>query len=148
MTHPIRTCLTIWAVFAAVPAMADNLGHYYMSVHEQDLHNSQGTRLASMGAILQQDRANYHRFGRPGPSDEADGFFSDARLRAQIPALFAANPGNDGFANAHTYGAGRENYADFIVFICGSGGRITHLQLADADGDGYTDCEGTHTAGQ
>ena len=135
-----RIAMIAAASLLSAPANADILGSYYMSVHQQDVFNSSGARLTDLGAILQQDRANFHRFGRPGPSDESDRFFGDANLRAQIPALFAANPQNRTMFNQYTHQPGRENFADYIVFICGSGGRITSIALDYADGDGHIGC--------
>lgn len=126
------------SVFADA-AQAQTLGAYYMSVHPQDLVNAQGQRLGSMGAVLQQDRANYHQSGNFGPSDSGDLFFDNAQLRAQIPALFAAHPRNIYF-NRYV-GVGNAENVVFIVLICGSGGRIEYILMDYAEGDGATACE-------
>jgi len=127
------------ALCLAAPAAAEQLGSYFMSIHPQDMTNSRGQRLSGMGAVLQQDRANFHRFGRPGPSDEYDRFFGDAGARAQIPALYAAGPGNRHF-DARPPSPGRANFADYLISVCGSGGRITHIIVDYADGDGHRGC--------
>ncbi|MBF9034960.1 hypothetical protein HKCCE2091_11980 [Rhodobacterales bacterium HKCCE2091] len=130
------------AVALLIPAIAsaDVLGRYFMSIHPQDMVNSRGVALSDMGQVLQQDRANYHRFGRRGPSDEGDPFFGNADLRAQIPALYAANPANRDLWGGRPPQVGRADFADILVFVCGSGGRITSIALDYADGDGYRGC--------
>ena len=48
----------------------------------RDLVASDGLRLSGVGAILQQDRANYHRFNRRDRGDGYDQMFLSAKSRA------------------------------------------------------------------
>lgn len=55
---------------------------YAAYISAQDLRASDGYPLTEIRQILRQDRANLHRFGRPDPYDEWDGFFGSADNRA------------------------------------------------------------------
>ncbi len=61
------------------------LGSYYAMIGSQDLVSSAGARLRTVAAILQQDRANMHRFRRFDPQDDSDQLFQSAASRALIP---------------------------------------------------------------
>jgi hypothetical protein len=51
----------------------------------EDHHNSAGKKLTSVAAIIQQDRANYHKFNKRDPEDESDGgMFLSAKARAKL----------------------------------------------------------------
>jgi hypothetical protein len=69
------------------------IGSYYALLGPQDHFNSSGARLTDFGAILQQDRANYHRFSRPEEFDDFDPIFGDAAQRARIPSIWTLAPG-------------------------------------------------------
>lgn len=78
----------IAAIAAPAQAIACNGGlitQYNAEISRQDIRNSSGTRLTSLGTILQQDRANVHRFGRADNGDGHDDFFGSAENRALIP---------------------------------------------------------------
>lgn len=52
---------------------------------EKDHFNSSGQRLTSVAAIIQQDRANYHKWNKRDPEDQPDGgLFSSSKARAQL----------------------------------------------------------------
>ena len=57
---------------------------YGTTISEQDRYNSKGRRLRSASAIIRQDRANFHRFGRRDPGDGSDSFFHRANGRAEL----------------------------------------------------------------
>ena len=61
---------------------------YTARIANRDLQNSAGMRLTGIGAILQQDRANYHKTSTPdisGPfRDSQDGYFFSLSRRVQI----------------------------------------------------------------
>ena len=51
----------------------------------KDHYNSAGRKLTSVAAIIQQDRANYHKFNKRDPEDFGDGdLFSSAKARAKL----------------------------------------------------------------
>ena len=63
-------------------AMADELKETYVArLSAKDHFNSSGGRLDSAAAIIRQDRANFHKFGRRDAEDESDDFFANARNR-------------------------------------------------------------------
>lgn len=133
-------CIALAATLTTTTASAaDILASYYTALGPQDYFNSSGAPLGSFAGVLQQDRANYHRFGRADPSDESDPYFSNREMRAAIPALFAAGP-NDWWEGRVTPPAATRGEADIVVFICGTGGRVTHVVVDHANGDGYRGC--------
>lgn len=123
----------------AMPLSAEVLSSYYTTISANDRVNSRGVPLSDFGAMLQQDRANYHRFGRPDPGDQSDGFFMVAEMRASIPALFARRPDKRD-AGYWQIQADSPYDIGIVVFICGGGGRVTHIAVDPADGDGYAGC--------
>lgn len=140
--------LAIILGLGVLPATAQRTAAFYFAaLGPQDYYNSGGQRLTSLGAILQQDRANYHRFNRADRFDQGDPFFADAATRALIPQLVAAGD-NGGFNQYVTPTASQPLDADLIVFICETGGRLSHIVLSYANADGERSCEGTFTAGQ
>lgn len=53
-------------------------------VDPQDRMNSSGAALSSALGIIQQDRANMHRFGNPGLLDQYDSVYADSAIRMSI----------------------------------------------------------------
>lgn len=76
---------TIRIGLAALACESHMLGSYNTEISRNDLYSSSGTRLSSVGAILQQDRANMHRFGTSDNADGYDDMFGSAESRALIP---------------------------------------------------------------
>ena len=106
------------------------LGHYFARLGPQDMVNSSGARLTDFSAILQQDRANYHRFNRRDPDDTGDAFFASAAARAQIGRLCRVAPGNDYIPREVLRGVPRYVH----VRILGSGGRIIAIEVSEGAG--------------
>jgi hypothetical protein len=78
--------LAVTAVVA--PARAQELVETYAAyLSEADHFNSNGQRLTSAAAIIRQDRANFHRFGRGDPGDEGDRFFASMDNRAAMERM-------------------------------------------------------------
>ena len=124
----------------------ETLGAHYAALGPQDYRNSKGVPLTSFSAVLQQDRANYHRFGNADLQDEDDPFFANREARAAIPALYAAAD-NSWWDRNMVAATSAPLDADVFVVLCGSGGRLTHLIVNHANGDGYVMCEGKEQAG-
>lgn len=83
MMRIVTLCLT--ACMLAGPAAAQQfMGEYYTSIQAEDMRNSRGQPLNDFCAILQQDRANYHRFGIHHDGDQGDPFFTTPEMRARI----------------------------------------------------------------
>jgi len=85
-------CLLLVAPVARAQTM---IAEYYTLIGPADFSNSSGVRLGDFGAILQQDRANFHRFGRRDDLDEWDPIFGDPAQRARIPQLWQIAPGSE-----------------------------------------------------
>lgn len=88
--------LLLCLCLAAPAARAQTLiAEYFALIGPADFHSSAGVRLRDFGAILQQDRANYHRFGRRDEMDDWDPIFSDPAQRARIPHIWQIAPGSE-----------------------------------------------------
>lgn len=70
------------------------IGSYITEITQRDIYSSSGTRLTTVGAILQQDRANMHRFGNSDNADGYDDMFLSAESRALIPRWIHEVPSN------------------------------------------------------
>jgi DnaJ-domain-containing protein 1 len=65
------------------------IASYAAHLSEQDHFSSRGERLRSAAAIIRQDRANFHKFGRRDPRDESDPFFSSASNRDALEQMLS-----------------------------------------------------------
>ena len=87
----LRTLVIAVAFVAAAistPVSAQTLVESYVAfLSEADHFNSNGQRLTSAAAIIRQDRANFHRFGRGDPGDEGDRFFASIDNRAAMERM-------------------------------------------------------------
>jgi hypothetical protein len=68
------------------------IGTYMALIGPEDLTNSSGARLTDAGAIIAQDRANFHRFGIRHALDESDPWFGSRGHRMAIPTLVVMSP--------------------------------------------------------
>ncbi|WP_020180790.1 hypothetical protein [Methylopila sp. M107] len=82
-------CAAFALIALAGPAVAES--RYCARLSEQDHFSSSGQRLTTVGAVIQQDRANFHRFGRADPEDESDAIFSNKRNRELLNGRVDAN---------------------------------------------------------
>ena len=82
MKVTILTSLMLLSFGFISTVRADTLEDEYIArLSSKDHRNSQGDRLDSAAAIIRQDRANFHKFGRQDDEDESDGFFASANNR-------------------------------------------------------------------
>lgn len=134
----MKRCIAVLALagLAGPVAAQQQLGAYYAQIGREDMFNSSGVRLGDLGAILQQDRANYHRFGIRHAGDDSDPFFADRAARSQIPQLYARGPREALIERIVMQG----NTLGILVVVCGRGGRPDYLVINFADGDGYKGC--------
>jgi hypothetical protein len=89
------------AAVIATPARAQTLVESYTAfLSEADHFNSNGQRLTSAAAIIRQDRANFHRFGRGDPGDEGDRFFASIDNRAAMERMLERGRSSPGAINA------------------------------------------------
>lgn len=78
----ITPAIALIALLFTLPARAfDGITYYDTVISQQDRYNSYGERLHSVRAILRQDRANVHLFGKAEPGDGYERFFSHNRNR-------------------------------------------------------------------
>jgi len=111
--------LVLCLVMIAPMARAQTLiGEYHALIGPADHYNSSGVRLGDFGAILQQDRANFHRFGRRDELDGWDPIFGDPAQRARIPQIWRIAPGSEYIPNSVV--AGGTNYVYVRIFGYGN----------------------------
>ena len=60
---------------------------YTARLGSEDHFNSDGSRLKSVGDIIRQDRANYHKFNIRDAEDQSDSVFGDVESRGRIPTM-------------------------------------------------------------
>ncbi|MFO1352146.1 MAG: hypothetical protein U1F68_16270 [Gammaproteobacteria bacterium] len=113
---------------AVQPALADRLIERYSArLSAQDHFNSNGERLSSPAAIIRQDRANYHKFGKRDDEDEDDNYFAEASNRALLEKLIARGRTTKSAAHSVVNGTpvievqiyrakGGDDYVDVTVF--------------------------------
>lgn len=91
----LLTALVFCAAVSAPAAAQDFLGEYYTSLGTVDLYNSKGQRLTNFCAVVQQDRANFHRFGKAEQGDMGDPFFGNRAARATLGQNCRVMPGHE-----------------------------------------------------
>ena len=123
------------ALLLSAPSMgkAETLmADYYSLLGPADAYNSRGQPLDDLCAIVQQDRANWHRFGNREEADGGDLFFQSADKRAMITGKceydrsYFANPGTrirNGTRSFYVY-----------VRVFGSNGQISRVLIAEGAG--------------
>ncbi|MEX0310208.1 MAG: hypothetical protein AB3N17_08155 [Tateyamaria sp.] len=84
----LASALTSLCLLAMPASAQDSLFvEYYTSLMDVDLVNSKGVPLGDTCAVLQQDRANVHRFGRAHAGDGVDPVFGNKTMRGRLAAL-------------------------------------------------------------
>ncbi len=112
---------------------------YFAELGYEDYFNSRGAPLTDAAAVLQQDRANFHRFGIRHQGDDSDAYFGDQGSRAAIPNLFRAGP-NGGYVQNALSGGWPGYSSSWLIQVCGDGRAIRYLVVDPADGDGHSSC--------
>ena len=105
MKSLILGCVAVMA-FSSSAAAQDLMAVYDARLDPHDLVNSSGQPLGSVCAAVQQDRANYHRFGKRGQVDETDAICADKTMRARIAGSCAIMPGHEHLRKAVFSGIG------------------------------------------
>jgi|GEM_PF-800246 len=72
---------------------------YIARIGPDDYYSSRGVRLQSVAEILQQDRANVHRFGLKDPEDQYDNYFRTVSRRRLIDAYYNRGSIDPGLAS-------------------------------------------------
>lgn len=106
------------------------LAEYWTLLGRPDMYNSSGARLTDFCAIVQQDRANYHRFGRAEPSDGGEPFFARRANRAQMSGKCRVQTGFEYIYRDVLSGTPRYIW----VRVYGSGGRISEILINEGAG--------------
>ena len=132
MTNGLRALVLALAAFTAAPAAQaqEIIAEYFTLLGPRDFYNSNGVRLTDTCAIIQQDRANFHRFGIRDDLDQGDPVFGDRAMRAMIPQICRFLPGQSDLARF----IGQGNTAYIYVQIMGSGGRVTEMLVFQGAG--------------
>ncbi|WP_102107503.1 hypothetical protein [Oceaniglobus roseus] len=127
MFRNVILALALGTLPAPLPAQQWNQQAYYIAwIGPEDMRNSRGQPVTSLGGVIQQDRANFHRFGLRHPQDEGDPVFADQATRARIPQMVAAG-GNDRGSLAAMARSGRPFGVG--VFVCGNGNTPSVIYL-------------------
>ena len=95
-------------------------------ISASDYFNSSGARVTGVGPVLQQDRANVHRFGIVNSGDDIDRGFGDRATRARIPALYANGAGSEEIDRMIARG---ETFT-MSVLVCGYGANPSAIYLS------------------
>lgn len=85
---------------------------YVAKLGVQDHFNSRGKRLKSAAAIIRQDRANYHKFGKRDAIDEGDSFFNNKKNRGILESML-----NNGFISPATKKKILDDTPTIMVYI-------------------------------
>lgn len=105
---------------------------YYTTLTAQDTFNSKGAPLNSVCAIVQQDRANVHRFGNPD-NEQPDTFFTTSERRAMMTGKCVYDP------NHHSVSRTRNRVIGFVlVRVYGNGENVSRVQIMEAAGYQFT----------
>ncbi len=132
MHRYFRICATalcgLWVSAASVTA-EQALFEYYAILSPQDTYNSSGAPLNDVCAIVQQDRANVHKFGKRDAADNVDAFFTTPARRAMITGKCDYDP------TYHTVARIRSQFIGYVrIVVFGTGDRITRIGVYEAAG--------------
>ncbi|WP_019953327.1 hypothetical protein [Yoonia vestfoldensis] len=105
---------------------------YRAEIVTDDMVNSNGERLEDLAAILQQDRANYHRFDIRQDGDETDPFFDDFQTRARMQVVYKPGPRDAEIESLLAFGA----IIRLDVEVCLRNGRPVQIGIRYSDTDG------------
>ena len=124
--------IAMLAMFQSSNAMSEELIAEYLTwLDPKDTVSSSGVKLTSFGAILAQDRANYHRFGIRQELDTSDPIFKDRAMRAKLPDLYNAGRTVEKYIRDDVM-SGNGHYV--YVRIMGTNGRVTHVDVYEGAG--------------
>ena len=124
--------ITASSMLFTSPAFAEEvIAEYLTWLDAKDTVTSKGVKLTSFGAVLAQDRANYHRFGIRQEFDTSDPIFSNKDMRAKLPELYQAGRSVEAYIKDDVM-SGRGHYV--FVRIMGNNGVITHVNVYEGAG--------------
>lgn len=127
----LKLFIPLWVSLTPVTATADAMMFSYNTLlSPSDAFNSRGVPLEGWCALLQQDRANFHRFNRRDADDEADPFFNTSERRAMMTGKCEVDPRVFKDPGAQIRSGNRQFHLTVQVF--GDGERVTKIRTADA----------------
>ncbi|MBS0657858.1 MAG: hypothetical protein JSR82_06370 [Verrucomicrobia bacterium] len=85
--HRIFWLIAILLLAVQVRAEDTLIETYTARLSSQDHFSSTGARLTTAAAIIRQDRANYHKFGKADAEDDGDSFFANAANREALEKM-------------------------------------------------------------
>lgn len=121
----------IFLLFANGANAQDFMGEYLAWLGPNDIRNSSGVKMKSLGDVVAQDRANFHRFGVIDELDTGDPYFSQRSLRTRIPQLVKAGRSVEKYIINDVL-SGRGHYV--YIRLYGINGRITRMDVHEGAG--------------
>lgn len=118
--------------FGSAAHAQDTLVEYFSLLSPTDAFNSRGQPLDDLCAIVQQDRANWHRFNKRDQNDSADWFFDSTDRRAMIAGKCEFDRSYFGNAGARIRSGERQFYV--FVRVYGSNGVVRRVQISEGAG--------------
>lgn len=116
---------------ATAAVQSDGSFRYQAEIVGADMINSRGERLDDLAAILQQDRANYHRFDIRQSGDETDPFFADYQTRARMQTIYSPGTRDAEIEALLAFGA----VIQLDVEVCLRNGRPVQIGVRYSDTD-------------
>lgn len=122
--------LLMLGLFTPVAQAQTFMGEFYAYIGPSDHWNSRGVRLGDFGSILQQDRANFHRFGIRDQFDTHDYIFGTLAARSRIPSIWQVRRGSEYVINRVM--SGQDQYLRIEIY--GTRGVPTRLFISEGAG--------------
>lgn len=119
-------CLGLLCNAVSASAEQQLIDTYLTLISTKDMATSSGAILTNPSAMIQQDRANFHRFNRRDELDEGDALYGDPANRAQIPQLIANGGGVPQYI-ADVINA--NGAALLVVYTYSNGERLSSIQM-------------------
>ncbi len=121
---------TFGAICIAFPVMAEDfMFSYNTELSSADAYSSSGQPLEGWCSLIQQDRANWHRFGKRDGDDQPDPFFDRPEHRAMIQGKCDVRANSFSDPGAQIRSGNRQFYLTVQVF--GTGGQVTRIAFSD-----------------
>ncbi len=101
---------------------------YYARISQRDHYGAKNKKLKDAGTILQQDRANYHKYNRRDREDTGDNHFDTRGNRNKIKRMLARGSTSKNILDAIRYGTPLVKvkiYPEYIDVTLESGGSQT-----------------------
>ncbi len=128
----IAALMIAFSPLLTTPVVAEELIAEYLAwLDVRDTVTSRGVKLKSFGAVLAQDRANFHRFGIRQDLDTDDPVFGSRDMREKLPDFYKAGRPVEAYIRRDVM-SGRGHYV--YVRILGINGRVTRVDVHEGAG--------------